>query len=96
MVKGDTALLNKLNLSSEEGTLYIRHMDPEAKHWKNFLFSRWENVTLDIYITDTEPIVAGPSRFLTFNENEEDGIIIHSFGLTSLRIVSDSSMLAGF
>ncbi len=95
-IKGDTSLLNRLNLSAENGTLYIRLDDPEANHWKNLLFSRWENVTLDIYIPEEKPIVTGASRWLTFNESEEDGLTIHSFGLASLRIVTDSSMLAKF
>lgn len=95
-IKGDTALLNRLNLSAENGILYIRLDDPEASHWKNLLFSQWENVTLDIYIPEDKPILAGPSRWLTFNETEEDGLTIHSFGLTSLRIVTDSAMLAKF
>lgn len=95
-ITGDIELLNRLNLSAEAGTLYIRLNDPEAQHWKNFLFSKWENVTLDIYIPSNEPVLTGPSRWLTFNEDQEDGVTIHSFGLTSLRIVTDSVMSASF
>lgn len=93
---GDNALLDKLNLSSEEGTLYIKLDDPEAKHWKNFLFSRWESVTLDIYIPSEAPQLAGTSKWLTFKESEDDGMTIHSFGLASLRIGTDSVMSASF
>lgn len=95
-IKGDTALLNRLNLSAENGTLLIKLDDPEASHWKNLLFSPWENVTLDIYISEEEPIIAGASRWLTFKERQDDGIIIHSLGLTDLRILTDSAMLAKF
>ena len=93
---GDDALLDKLNLSSEAGVLYIRLDEPEAKHWKNFLFSRWESVTLDVYMPSDEPYLSGPAKWLTFKENEDDGVTIHSFGLSSLRIGTDSVMSASF